>query len=165
MKATQCFAALALMSGTLLSFSVQAASSWVVVESNDARITSYDRASIGHYDNNDPQRYFPKGEAIRGVTVRFQFLRITPTRSGPKVDRREELTLFDCSNATRVPVWVALSYRGVPVGERHFAPALQLRTGFSPVIGEWSPAGGADDKIYRAVCGANISGAQDILLQ
>ena len=165
MKASKCFAALALTSSALVSALAHAGSNWVVVERNDSRITSYDRASIGHYDNNDPQHYFPKGEAIRGVFIRLQYLDSTQKPSEPKVDRREELTLFNCNSETHAPVWVELSYRGVPVGKRHFAPAPQLRMGFKPVIDQWNPVGSADDKIYHAVCSANINGHLDILVQ
>lgn len=141
------------------------AAQWIVVERNDARITSFDRASIGHYDNNDPGYYFPKGEAIRGVVTRFRFLKWTPNRSEPDVDTRDQLNLFNCSEGTTVPVWIETSYRGVPVGRRTYAPPQQLRSGFEPVVNQWNPKGSAADKIYRAVCNANIAGRADILVQ
>lgn len=158
-------ASLAFASAVAFPVAAHPASKWVVAERDEVRITSYDRSSIGHYDNNNPQHYFPKGEAIRGVLIQYKFLKTTPTPNAPKVDTREDLTLFDCESGTRVPVWVRMSYRDVPVGLRHFAPEAQLRTGFKPVIDEWNPVGSASDKIYRAVCGANINGKEDILVQ
>lgn len=162
MNGTLCLAALAL---TALALPAHAASKWVVVEHVPARTTSYDASSIGHYDNNNPQSYFPKGDQIRGVIMRLQYLTPSTNPNEPKVDRREQLTLFNCENGTSVPVWVELSYRGVTVDHRHFAPAVQLRTGFQPVVNQWSPAGGADDKIMKAVCSANLTGHEDILVQ
>lgn len=159
MKHTLIASALALSAFATAAHAAQ----WIAVERHEVRITSYDRASIGHYDVYNPQYYFPKGEAIRGVVIRYRFLDVQPPNE-LKVDTREELTLFDCNNGTRVPVRIELFYRGVLDG-RSYSPPQQLRNGFEPVIDRWWPAGSAIDKIYHAVCSANIAGRDDILVQ
>lgn len=165
MKASMLGATLVAAAALIGAVSAHAASDWVAVEHDPARITSYDRASIGHYDNNNPDEYFPKGDAIRGVIIKLKYLDTTPVPGEPNVDQRLELTLFNCDAGTNVSVWVALSYRGVPVGNRAFAPAVQLRTGFQPVIDQWNGAGSAIDKIYHAICSAKIEGREDFLVQ
>lgn len=135
-------------------------SKWVVVENNKYQTIEYDANSIGHYDNNNPQAYFPRDSNFHGVIIRTKFRNSTPT-NGPDADTRVELEMFNCDNATSIPVWVEISFRGYLIGPRGWAPEAQLRTGFEPIVNQWSPAGSAPDKIYHVVCVAKTDNQKE----
>lgn len=135
-------------------------SKWVVVENNKYQTVEYDANSIDHYDNNNPQVYFPRDSNFHGVIIRTKFRNSTPT-NGPDADTRVELEMFNCDNATSVPVWIELSFRGYLIKPRAWAPEAQLRNGFEPVVNQWFPAGSAPDKIYRVACAAKIDNQQN----